>query len=680
MYNIFFTKRNKQKRPTKASDYGRRHNGMAESTVTADSKLTSSDTRRRIWAIVGASSGNLVEWFDFYVYSFCSLYFAHIFFPSGNTTTQLLQTAGVFAAGFLMRPIGGWLFGRIADKHGRKKSMLLSVCMMCFGSLVIACLPGYETIGTWAPALLLLARLFQGLSVGGEYGTSATYMSEVAVEGRKGFYASFQYVTLIGGQLLALLVVVVLQHTMEDAALREWGWRIPFALGAVLAVVALWLRRQLDETSQQETRALKEAGSLKGLWRNRRAFIMVLGFTAAGSLCFYTFTTYMQKYLVNTAGMHANVASGIMTAALFVFMLIQPLIGAAASNTNADWYCRMAQENPGVDVPVYGVPINTREALGVLHFKGFIIDDSVLYSGASLNDVYLHQHDKYRYDRYHLIRNRKMSDIMFEWVTQNIMNGRGVNRLDDVNRPKSPEIKNDIRLFRQELRDAAYHFQGDADNDQLSVTPLVGLGKSSLLNKTIFHLMPCAEQKLTICTPYFNLPAILVRNIIQLLREGKKVEIIVGDKTANDFYIPEDEPFKIIGALPYLYEINLRRFLSRLQYYVNTDQLVVRLWKDDDNTYHLKGMWVDDKWMLITGNNLNPRAWRLDLENAILIHDPQLELAPQREKELELIREHTTIVKHYRDLQSIADYPVKVRKLIRRLRRIRIDRLISRIL
>lgn len=154
--------------------------------------------------------------------------------------------------------------------------------MMCFGSLVIACLPGYETIGTWAPALLLLARLFQGLSVGGEYGTSATYMSEVAVEGRKGFYASFQYVTLIGGQLLALLVVVVLQHTMEDAVLREWGWRIPFALGAVLAVVALRLRRQLDETSQQETRALKEAGSLKGLWRNRRAFIMVLGFYRCG--------------------------------------------------------------------------------------------------------------------------------------------------------------------------------------------------------------------------------------------------------------------------------------------------------------------------------------------------------------------------------------------------------------
>ncbi|EPF15337.1 Alpha-ketoglutarate permease [Cedecea davisae] len=301
---------------------------MIETTNEANVALTAADTRRRVWAIVGASSGNLVEWFDFYVYSFCSLYFAHIFFPAGNTTTQLLQTAGVFAAGFLMRPIGGWLFGYIADKHGRKNSMLISVCMMCFGSLVIACLPGYATIGTWAPALLLLARLFQGLSVGGEYGTSATYMSEVAVEGRKGFYASFQYVTLIGGQLAALLVVVVLQQALSDEDLRSWGWRIPFAIGAVLAIVALYLRRSLDETSDKTTRAHKDAGTLSGLWKNRKAFIMVLGFTAGGSLAFYTFTTYMQKYLVNTAGMHANTASALMTFALFVFMVIQPFFGA----------------------------------------------------------------------------------------------------------------------------------------------------------------------------------------------------------------------------------------------------------------------------------------------------------------------------------------------------------------
>lgn len=286
-------------------------------------------SKKRVWAIVGASSGNLVEWFDFYVYSFFSLYFAHIFFPKGDPTTQLLQTAGVFAAGFLMRPVGGWLFGYIGDRHGRKKSMLISVCMMCFGSLVIACLPGYGTIGIAAPAILLLARMFQGLSVGGEYGTSATYMSEVALEGRKGFYASFQYVTLIGGQLLAVLTVVVLQFILSEEDLRSWGWRIPFFLGAILAVVALWLRRSLHETSDNQSRHHKDAGSISGLLRNHtRAFLMVLGFTAGGSLSFYTFTTYMQKYLVNTAGMDAKSASGLMTAALLVFMLIQPVIGA----------------------------------------------------------------------------------------------------------------------------------------------------------------------------------------------------------------------------------------------------------------------------------------------------------------------------------------------------------------
>lgn len=286
------------------------------------------DKKKRIFAIVGASSGNLVEWFDFYVYSFCSIYFAASFFPAGNSTTQLLQTAGVFAAGFFMRPIGGWLFGYIADKHGRKNSMLISVCMMCAGSLVIACLPTYESIGSWAPVLLLVARLFQGLSVGGEYGTSATYMSEVAIKGRRGFYASFQYVTLIGGQLLALLVLVALQQILSAEELKAWGWRIPFAIGAVLAVVALYLRRSLNETSDAKTRNHKDAGSLRGLWKNRKAFLMVLGFTAGGSLSFYTFTTYMQKYLVNTSGMDAKLASGIMTAALFIYMLLQPLVGA----------------------------------------------------------------------------------------------------------------------------------------------------------------------------------------------------------------------------------------------------------------------------------------------------------------------------------------------------------------
>src|SRR3954471_19470061 len=190
------------------------------------------DRRRRIVAIVGASSGNLVEWYDFYAYAFTSIYFASAFFPSGDPTSQLLATAGIFAVGFFMRPLGGWFFGWLADKHGRKNSMVISVLMMCAGSLMIAVLPTYPTIGFLAPALLLVARLVQGLSVGGEYGTAATYMSEVAGKGQRGFYSSFQYVTLIGGQLLALLVVALLQQLLTADELKLGGWRIPFVIGA----------------------------------------------------------------------------------------------------------------------------------------------------------------------------------------------------------------------------------------------------------------------------------------------------------------------------------------------------------------------------------------------------------------------------------------------------------------
>jgi MHS family alpha-ketoglutarate permease-like MFS transporter len=296
--------------------------------MSADSPPITIDRRARIRAIVGASSGNLVEWYDFYVYAFCAIYFAPAFFPGGDTTTQLLQTAAVFATGFLMRPLGGWLFGRIADRHGRRRAMLISVLMMCGGSLMIAVLPTYATLGTAAPLLLLLARLLQGLSVGGEYGTAATYMSEVAIARHRGFYASFQYVTLIGGQLLAVLTLFALQHLLSTEELRAWGWRIPFVLGALAALVALNLRRSLSETALESVRAREDSGTFAGLARHRRAFLTVIGFTAGGSLLFYTFTTYMQKYLVNTAGMDPRTTSAVMTGALCVFMLMQPLFGA----------------------------------------------------------------------------------------------------------------------------------------------------------------------------------------------------------------------------------------------------------------------------------------------------------------------------------------------------------------
>ncbi|MBE7197797.1 MAG: MFS transporter [Parafilimonas terrae] len=284
--------------------------------------------RQKIKAIVAASSGNLVEWYDFYAYAFTAIYFASSFFPSSSHTGQLLATAGIFAVGFFMRPLGGWVFGRIADKHGRKTSMLTSVLLMCAGSLMIGLLPTYDSVGVLAPALLLVARLAQGLSVGGEYGTAATYMSEIAGRGKRGFLSSFQYVTLIGGQLLAVLVVFGLQLTLSGDEMRAWGWRIPFLIGAVAAIVALLLRRSLEETVSKETMQSKEAGSLRALMQHKRALLITLAFTMGGSLYFYTMTTYMQKFLVNTVKLDLKSVSTVMTLSLVVFMMLQPAFGA----------------------------------------------------------------------------------------------------------------------------------------------------------------------------------------------------------------------------------------------------------------------------------------------------------------------------------------------------------------
>ncbi|HEV7874441.1 MAG TPA: MFS family transporter [Enterovirga sp.] len=301
-------------------------------TGAAPAAVDPHDERTRILAIVGSSSGNLVEWFDFYAYAFTALYFSSSFFSflsKTDQTMQLFYSAAVFAIGFLMRPIGGWVFGWIADRYGRKNSMMISVLMMCAGSLAIGCLPTYATIGIAAPILLLLFRMLQGLSVGGEYGTSATYMSEVALAGRRGFFGSFQYVTLIGGQLLASLVIVLLELGLDEGQMRAWGWRVPFFIGAAAAVVAFYLRRALTETSSAETRSRKEAGSIGALLRDHpRAFMTVIGYTAGGSLIFYTFTTYMQKYLVNTAHMPKETTNLVMTAVLFTYMCLQPPFGA----------------------------------------------------------------------------------------------------------------------------------------------------------------------------------------------------------------------------------------------------------------------------------------------------------------------------------------------------------------
>jgi MHS family alpha-ketoglutarate permease-like MFS transporter len=288
------------------------------------------DTAWRLKAILGGSAGNLVEWYDWYAYSAFALYFANHFFPNSNTTAQLINTAGIFAVGFLMRPIGGYVFGKLADRKGRKTAMTISVLLMSFGSLLIAVLPGYQTIGIFAPALLLLARLLQGLSVGGEYGTSATYLSEVAASKQRGFYSSFQYVTLIGGQLIALGLQLLLQHIfLTDKQLHQWGWRIPFAIGAILSLVAFYLRINLRETDAFENKQAtgKSKGTLKELLKHPKAIATVTGLTLGGTLAFYTYTTYMQKFLVNTAGLTKNQSTLLAFSSLFIFASIQPLFG-----------------------------------------------------------------------------------------------------------------------------------------------------------------------------------------------------------------------------------------------------------------------------------------------------------------------------------------------------------------
>ncbi|HDR7781992.1 MULTISPECIES: MFS transporter [Bacillus] len=280
--------------------------------------------------IFKGSVGNLIEWYDWYVYSAFAVYFSAEFFPKGDPTSQLLNTAAIFAVGFLMRPIGSLLMGRYADRHGRRAALTLSITVMAGGSLIIACTPSYESIGIMAPIILVLARLLQGLSLGGEYGTSATYLSEMASSGRRGFYSSFQYVTLVAGQMVALGVQIVLQQLLSEPDMKSWGWRIPFIIGAMGAVAVLWLRRTMDESEQFaniKSQKRESAGTVRALMKHPKAVLTVVGLTLGGTVAFYTYTTYLQKFMVNTVGLPKEIVSWINFVALLIFVVLQPIAG-----------------------------------------------------------------------------------------------------------------------------------------------------------------------------------------------------------------------------------------------------------------------------------------------------------------------------------------------------------------
>jgi MHS family alpha-ketoglutarate permease-like MFS transporter len=305
-----------------------------------DERLDLADVRRRLTAIFIGSIGNLVEWYDFYAYAAFALYFAGAFFPNSSEVVQQLNAALLFAAGFLVRPLGGWLFGYLADHRGRRGALMLSVALMCFGSLMIAVTPTYASIGILAPILLAIARIIQGLSLGGEYGTSATYLTEMADQRHRGFYSSFQYVTLIGGQICALLVLLVLQKVfLTNDQIRDWGWRIPFVIGALLAVVALIMRRNLHETDAFEAAktVARRTSSLAALARHPREVALVVGLTAGGTAAFYTYTTYMQKFLKLSVGLTDDQTTMVTLASLVFGMILQPIYGTISDRIGRKW-------------------------------------------------------------------------------------------------------------------------------------------------------------------------------------------------------------------------------------------------------------------------------------------------------------------------------------------------------
>ncbi len=357
------------------------------------------------------------------------------------------------------------------------------------------------------------------------------------------------------------------------------------------------------------------------------------------------------------------------------------LIGKTRSAGNAALYKEMARRlGPGVEI--YGVPVQRRELMGVLHLKGLIIDNRVLYSGASLNDVYLQRHERYRLDRYHLIHSPALADSMANLLTGVLRGNPAVHALDTGKVPKTVAIRSAIIKFRRLLGKSAYAFKAAAiGRGEVGITPLLGLGaRDNALNAALLLLIRRTRQNLVLFTPYFNLPGPIRKAVDAKIKAGCRVTIILGDKTANDFYIPPNEPFKTIGALPYLYETNLRRFCKTHQKAINAGLLNIQLWQDADNTFHLKGLMVDDDYALLTGNNLNPRAWRLDLENGLLIHDPHKLLLDQHLAELNMLLTHTRRLDDHHALDAVDTYPLPVQRLIKRLARVRADRLVNQVM
>lgn len=354
------------------------------------------------------------------------------------------------------------------------------------------------------------------------------------------------------------------------------------------------------------------------------------------------------------------------------------LLGAGRQPGNAAWY-QAQREQRGLDVVIHGVPVQTRELFGVLHLKGSVIDDCVIYTGASLNNVYLHRFDRYRLDRYHLFECPSLADAMVSLVHE-VLASVATPRLDQPAPPATRTMRAAIRRLRARLRRMTYALPAEPASHGLRVIPLLGIGRGNPLNRAICALLAAADEQIIISTPYFNPPRLVMTEIDRALARGVALEIIVGDRTANDFYVAPGEPFSASGVLPYLYEDTLRAFAKRRQAAIDAGQLTLRIWNDPGHTFHAKGVWIDQRYSLLTGNNLNPRGFNLDLENGLLIDDPLGQWLAPRDKELQALRRHAPALRSASELGEPGEHPQQVRKFLKRLRFSRLEPLIKRVL
>ncbi len=356
------------------------------------------------------------------------------------------------------------------------------------------------------------------------------------------------------------------------------------------------------------------------------------------------------------------------------------LIGEKEHGGNRDYYLELEQQH-SVSIEIYGVPVKRKELLGVLHLKGMVIDDVLLYSGASINDVYLQQADRYRLDRYYRLQSQALADNFCDYFQRYFVDSKLAPRLNQVGLPDKQILKRNIIRLTKLLKKSKYREFPFSESADIQAAMFVGCGRrGNQLNRVIRDLVKSSQNSLVIFTPYFNLPKPLLRDLDAALKRGVKVTLTVGDKKANDFYNADEETFSTVEIVPYIYERLLVAFLSRRQKYLDNGQLTLRLWQDGSNSFHLKGLVVDERYHMLTGSNLNPRAWALDIENGILLDDPQGLLLEKLTEEFQRITAHTQVITNSSQIEGINSYPVKPRKLLKKIKMTQIDRLLKRFL